>query len=246
MTIPVSSILNCLLGVVYPPRCVACAGSASDGYGQVLCSRCSQRVQLVRSPCCPNCGRPYPLETEDHLCWACQEAKPAFERARAWASYSNQEEENPLRDAISLFKYQRRVSLAKPFATFMTEVSKANRLECDLILPVPLHPDRLRWRGFNQSLLLARHIGKALQIGVDAFSLVRERNTQPQVELSAIERQRNVREAFRLTRRSGIVDRRVLLVDDVYTSGATVRECAMVLKEGGAKEIHVLTLARAM
>jgi ComF family protein len=128
----------------------------------------------------------------------------------------------------------------------MSEVSKANGLDCDVILPVPLHPERLRWRGFNQSLLLARRIGEALQVGVDAFSLVRARNTQPQVELSATERKRNVREAFRLTRRSQILGRRVLLVDDVYTSGATVSECAMVLKEGGAKEIRVLTLARVM
>jgi ComF family protein len=116
----------------------------------------------------------------------------------------------------------------------------------DLIIPVPLHPKRLRWRGFNQSALLARQISRMYGIPMDPFVLRREHETAPQTQLVEDERRRNVRGAFALHRDRSVDGKSILLVDDVYTSGATVNECSRVLRRSGAKEVFVVTLARAV
>ena len=115
-----------------------------------------------------------------------------------------------------------------------------------MIVPVPLHPQRLRWRGFNQSLILSRAIGYAQQIEVDPFLLQRLRPTVPQTQLNESERRANVRGAFAVEAPEWLDGKRVLLVDDVYTSGATVEECAKALRRGGAAVVDVFTLARAV
>lgn len=116
----------------------------------------------------------------------------------------------------------------------------------DVILPVPLHLKRLRWRGFNQSLLLAQAIGQKEKIAVEPFLLERTRSTAPQTQLSEKERKDNVRGAFRVSNPDRLQGTRILLIDDVYTSGATVNECARVLRHSGATDIDVFTLARAV
>jgi ComF family protein len=116
----------------------------------------------------------------------------------------------------------------------------------DLIVPVPLHPHRLRWRGFNQSLILARALGSTRHIKVDPFLLERTRPTVPQTQLTASERRTNVRGAFAVVAPERLAKKQVLLVDDVYTSGATVEECAKVLYHAGAVTVDVFTLARAV
>jgi ComF family protein len=116
----------------------------------------------------------------------------------------------------------------------------------DMIIPVPLHLERLRWRGFNQSLLLAQAIGQKEKIAVDPFLLERTRSTAPQTQLSEKERKNNVREAFAVSDPDRLQGTCVLLVDDVYTSGATVNECARVLRRSGATSVDVFTLARAV
>jgi ComF family protein len=116
----------------------------------------------------------------------------------------------------------------------------------DIIVPVPLHTERLRWRGFNQSLLLAQAIGRGQQIPVDPFLLERIRSTVPQTQLNERERQANVRGAFAVVAAERLQGKHVLLVDDVYTSGATVQECAKTLRREGAAAVDVFTLARAV
>ncbi|MGB7949152.1 MAG: ComF family protein [Candidatus Binatia bacterium] len=130
----------------------------------------------------------------------------------------------------------------------MTEGCQEFLAEChvDLIVPVPLHPKRLRWRGFNQSLLLARQVSRKYDVPVDPFLLDRRRETLTQTELTEEERRRNVRGAFETDPKKSLKGRRVLLVDDVYTSGATVNECSRVLMRAGAREVTVLTLARTI
>ena len=120
--------------------------------------------------------------------------------------------------------------------------------ECqvDLIVPVPLHPKRLRWRGFNQSLLLARQVHRLYELPLDPFVLYRDRETAPQTELTEDERRKNVRGAFAIHPGKSLKEKCVLLVDDVYTSGATVNECSRALVRGGAKAVYVLTLARTV
>ena len=118
--------------------------------------------------------------------------------------------------------------------------------DADLIIPVPLHPKRLRWRGFNQALLLARQLSRAYGIATDPFVLRRIKETPPQTQLNEEERRRNVRGAFALAPGRSLKGKKVLLVDDVYTSGATVNECSRTLTTSGAEQVCVVTLARAM
>ena len=116
----------------------------------------------------------------------------------------------------------------------------------DLIIPVPLHPRRLRWRGFNQSVLLGREVGRAWSIPLDPFVLTRKIETAPQSTLSLQERGPNVRGAFTIASGRAVTRMRVLLVDDIYTSGATLNECTRVLLRAGAREVRALTLARTV
>ena len=174
---------------------------------------------------------------------------PHFARARAWACYPREEtSEHPLRRVVQKFKYGRKVSLGRPLGQLMAQGCAEFLNECpvELILPVPLHPKRLRWRGFNQSVLLARQVSRAYGIPVDPFVVRRNKETPPQTQLTEEERRKNVRGVFSLNPQKRIEGKRVLLVDDVYTSGATVNECSRVLKKGGAQEVYVVTLARAV
>jgi ComF family protein len=151
--------------------------------------------------------------------------------------------ENAMAEAIHLFKYSKKVNWSKPLGRLLcTRVSDFGKL--DAILPVPLHSKRLRQREFNQSLLLARVVSLASGIPLQANNLRRVRWTQPQIELNGDERRKNVRGVFKVIRPDQVQDRSILLIDDVYTTGATVNECARVLKKAGAQTVNVLTVAR--
>jgi ComF family protein len=235
---------------LYPPRCRACAGRIHGRDAEYFCPRCWEQIQLVCHPLCNRCGRPFPdAAGEDHTCAVCLARSPQFVAARAWACYPREElEEHPLRRVVQKFKYGRKVSLGKPLGQLMARGCREflDGFQADLIVPVPLHRKRLRWRGFNQSLVLARQIGRAYDIPVDAFVLRRNHETAPQTQLDEDARRRNVRGAFALKPDRSVDGKSVLLVDDVYTSGATVNECSRILKRNGAKQVFVLTLARAV
>jgi ComF family protein len=234
---------------LYPPRCRFCRESVFDA-GDCFCRACRERIRRVVHPLCTCCGRPF-LDTsgDDHLCGNCIARRPYFVRARAWACYPTEDgEAHPLREAVQRFKYGRKVSLGKPLGRLMAVECRNffDARKLDLILPVPLHPKRLRWRGFNQSVVLARAIGQAWRLPVDPFVLARSRETPPQTQLNEEERRKNMRRAFAVKAEKSIAGQAVLLIDDVYTSGATVNECSRALKRGGAKEVSVLTLARTI
>jgi ComF family protein len=152
----------------------------------------------------------------------------------------------PLSTAIQQFKYQRRLSTGKVLAELAAMHCPIHEQHYDLIVPVPLHLERLRWRGFNQSLLLAQAIGRKNKSTVDPFLLERVRSTTPQTQLSENERRTNVRGAFAVSAPERLQEKTVLLIDDVYTSGSTVNECARVLRHYGAEIVDVFTLARAV
>jgi ComF family protein len=188
-------------------------------------------------------------EGDDHVCGVCLSRTPHFFGARSWACYPREEiEDHPLRQVVQKFKYGRKVSLGKPLGRLLARGCREFLVSCgaDLIVPVPLHPQRLRWRGFNQSVLLASQISRAHRIPLDPFVLVRSRATSPQTQLAEADRRRNVRGAFSLNPDRSVDGMMILLVDDVYTSGATVNECSRILKRGGAKQVLVVTLARAV
>jgi ComF family protein len=147
--------------------------------------------------------------------------------------------------AIHRFKYGRDVSHARPLADLMTAVLR-NVSGYDAIVPVPLHLARLRWRGFNQAVLLARPIARFWRIPLEALALRRSRPTAPQVGLGEAERRRNIAGAFEIRDSAAIRRRRILLIDDVYTTGATVEECSRIVLEGGALAVDVAVVARAI
>jgi ComF family protein len=151
----------------------------------------------------------------------------------------------PLQHAIRLFKYQGKVSLAAPLAALM--IARLPPLDSiDVIIPVPLHIQKLREREFNQSLLLADHIGRHLDIPVIYTNLVRTAPTPAQTTLSRKSRQKNLRRAFAVRRPDAIVNKRVLLIDDVFTTGTTVNECAKALRKAGSADVFALTLGRTV
>jgi ComF family protein len=142
-------------------------------------------------------------------------------------------------------KYERDVSLAAVLAGWLVRHCPRDRTY-DIVIPVPLHRDRLRWRGFNQAVLLARPLARAWDVPHDPFVLARTRHTAPQVGLDERERRRNISGAFGVRRPSAVRERSVLLVDDVYTTGATLEECAHVLRRAGARHVDALVLTRAV
>ncbi len=183
------------------------------------------------------------LKSPDFLCGECREKKCHFAKAIAVGVY-----EGTLSEAIHILKYQKRQAMAKYLNAVITNVLLQRLTDSDIIIPVPLHKKRLNERGFNQSLLIAHHLSNRLSIPLCMDGLQRTRWTRPQIELSRDERLKNVRGAFAVRAdfkpAHTIKDKRVILVDDVYTTGATVNECAKVLKKAGASEVVVFTIAR--
>jgi ComF family protein len=179
----------------------------------------------------------------DHLCGNCLESKPYFSLARAVASY-----ETLILDAIHQFKYGRNISTGAALASFMAEFSfpDLDFTDYSLILPVPLHIRRLRERSFNQALILAKSIGKKYLIPVNFSLLKRRKFTLTQTGLDKKEREKNIRGAFTVTDNAKIEGKNIILVDDVYTTGATINQCAKTLIKAGAGKVAVLTLARVL
>jgi ComF family protein len=160
--------------------------------------------------------------------------------ARALCTFSGS-----IKTAIHAFKYQNKTNLAKTLIGLMKRSTLPLRIDqYDKLVPVPLHKNRLRQRGYNQSLLLAREISKRYRVPMGERILTRIRDSIPQVQLVGAKRERNVKGVF--AREGDVVGMKILLVDDVFTTGATVNECARVLLKGGAKRIDVFTVARAV
>jgi len=242
--VTLKGILRSLADVVFPPRCMACSGLLDEPEGRPFCPACASRIRYIASPLCPCCGTPlHGEEGTDHLCGDCLRARPLFSAARAVARY-----EGVLLDAIHSFKYRGRITDGEILGRMMAgrgyplfDISAYT-----LIVPVPLHRRRLRERGFNQAVILAREIAGRLSLPLDVRSLRRRVYTEPQVGLGKGHRTANVRGAFGVVDGEGVEGQRILLVDDVYTTGSTARECAEILMKSGAAEVAVLTLARAV
>ena len=185
---------------------------------------------------CSRCGLPLDANLP---CTACARIPPpaALTGLRAVAHYNG-----TLRKAIPELKYERVSAVAEPLGRLLGEYLGRHPLPCDVIFPVPLHPERRADRGFNQAELLALVMGRQCKLPVNTTSLVRRLNTTPQVGLNQSERRRNVRAAFTCARR--VDGMRVLVIDDVCTTGATLSECAEALQAGGAASVWGLTLAR--
>jgi len=205
------------------------------------------QIRPPSSPLCSVCGDPFAGAGSDHLCHRCLTHRPSFGVARACATYAASAPESaPLKQALQRYKYTPDVSLAPTLARLLLAHCPLRLAGYDMLVPVPLHIRRLRWRGFNQAQLLARRVARHHRLPLDPFALERARPTSPQVALDDDARRRNVAGAFVVPDPACVRGRRVLLVDDVYTTGATANECSRTLLRAGAQHVDVLVLARAI
>lgn len=240
-------LLAAFLHFCFPSPCRVCQQPLDAARRSLICGRCWGQFRRVPEPFCPKCGKPFVSpraleESPGHHCGACREQPPAFAFARAATLY---EAEGSLRRTILLFKYGGRPSLGRHLGRLMAVSARGlfDHLEFDLLVPVPLHPSREQERGFNQAALLAKELERGWGRRVGHRLLRRVRATEAQSG-GRRAREANVKGAFQVARPEQVEGRRPLLIDDVFTTGATVNECAKALLAAGAAEVAVYTLAR--
>ncbi|MCR4431684.1 MAG: ComF family protein [Tepidanaerobacteraceae bacterium] len=230
-------IADGILDVLFPPEpyCTVCAKKLETGE-RYICSACEKRLAPILPPVCKKCGRP--LDT-DSLCRDCRTNERTFVQARSFGHY-----DGVLKELIHLFKYGGRRELARLLGGRMVgTLAVLSWPDFDYIVPVPLHAGRERERGFNQAYLLASVVSRSS--GVPIYrGLIRVKPTEHQTFLDKTLRKKNLEGAFKVENKSRIEGKTLLLIDDVYTTGSTVDECARTIKNAGADSVFVLTCAR--
>ncbi len=243
---PFRRALDEILDLIAPRRCVGCGEPSRE----LFCATCEANVELIDGPQCPRCGHPHPPTAHAWpLCADCRQVeKIMLDGARSAGFHIG-----PLRQAVLDFKFKDRRSLAEPLGAmlarrFTNELARPHKLpfdEIDGIVPVILHPTRHRWRGFDQARLLSDELAKGCGKPVWDGVLERVKNTTPQIELTAQQRAQNMQGAFEARKTWKVDGASLLLIDDVYTTGVTLREAARALKEAGASSVYALTITRA-
>lgn len=228
---PLRAVGSKLIDLLFPPTCVGCGRE-----GAFLCPACVAGVHRLPPPLCPACGRPL---IREEWCPSCRRWKLDIDGIRSPFAL-----QGVLRQAIHRFKYGGFKALSAPLAELLAQSLDSRPLPAEVLSPVPLHPRRLRDRGYNQSGLLARELGRLTGLPVEEQTLFRHRNSPAQARTpDAEERRRNVSDAFGC-RGHALRGKRVLLIDDVCTTGATLNACSSALKTAGAASVWGLALAR--
>lgn len=231
--------IETIVSFIYPAQCRVCEkviGIESISY---VCDSCCENIDYIVPPWCEICGIP----NTENVCIDCATNPPQYGKLRTIGNYRG-----ALQQLIHLYKFEKRTNLVK-YLVQLIITNFPNDLtldEYDYILPIPIHKRRLRERGFNQTVLLADHISKQSNNPILTNALIREKNTSPQSSLDREARQTNIIGAFALRRSEIIRNKKILVLDDVYTTGATVREVVKVLWTADPMDIDVLTLARAL
>lgn len=265
-------LASILIHAIFPTRCLKCqrfirirhpenrheSGSLIISDDSLLnhffCNDCLPGFQPITSPLCPICGTMFAgRDDRDHICGACIRKTRRFASARAAGVYGD-----ILRIAVHQLKYAGKIQLAKPIGRLLFRIflDFSDRHPIDMVMPVPLHPSRLRQRGFNQADLLIKEWESLFKMArpgnifpdIERDILKRVRKTRSQMLLGKADRKRNIRNAFGVDSKkcAGMTDARILLIDDVYTTGATLDECARVLLRAGAGRVDALTVARTL
>lgn len=227
--------------IIFPARCLQCMRLLPCWELPLFCNDCLAGIAYINSPLCAVCGMPF-RRGGDHVCGQCRTRPFSFQLARSALHYRE-----PVPSLISALKFNGDLTVLATLARLaVCSPGFAMLASPDLILPVPLHKDRLRQRGYNQALLLARAIFPDSRRKTNPSLLVRNRSTTPQTGLSGIQRRRNLSKAFSVIRPEMLERKKILLVDDVFTTGSTVNECARTLYRHGAARVEVFTVARAL
>ena len=230
-----------VLNLLFPPLCMGCRAPVGDAG---FCAACWGNIVFLDGPLCACCGTPFAADPGmETLCAACHAQKPAFASARAILSY----DENS-RGAILALKHADRLDLVPGFARWLGRSGRTLLQDCDVIVPVPLHWTRLATRRFNQAALLAQAIGRSAGLPILPQALQRRRATRSQGHLGRLARFRNVKGAIAVAERHAttVTNRRILLIDDVITTGATIESAAKALISAGARQVDVLALAKVV
>ncbi len=230
---PVTNLKRVALDLLFPRWCIGCGRE-----GEYICNSCRQTLKIITPPVCPRCGRPQSAEPTQDGCPGCAGWQAGIDGIRAPFLF-----DGVIRDAIHEFKYRNLRALAISLAGLMHNYLAENPVPGDVLVPVPVHTRRLRERGYNQSALLARELGRLSGITLVEDCVVRQRYTPPQARSAGInERRNNVSDAF-ACRDGRLHGKQIILIDDVSTSGATLNACAVALKAAGAATVWGLVIA---
>jgi len=239
-----AEFLQDLSDALFPPLCIFCMNVLALKEEKIFCASCNKQIVYLTNSHCTLCGKIFPdSPADDHLCGDCLQSKPFYDLARSAVAY-----DGVMHEVILQFKYGRNIvkgtALADLLAGFIFPDIDWPSFDC--IIPVPLHIRRLRSRGFNQSLILARALGKKHHLPVEFSLLKRRKMTHTQIGLNQKEREQNIKNAFEVSDPKQVAGQHIILVDDVLTTGSTVNECAKTLKKEGAARVVVVTLARVV
>ncbi len=225
-----------ILQLLFPTRCPVCDRIVKP-FGEKICLECLPKLRAVTPPWCMKCGKK--IQGDEELCTDCKNRNHTFDRARTLYEYGT------AAPSIYRLKYKGRQEYTDFFGEEMGKYlgEFIRRVSPDVLVPVPLHRKRQKRRGYNQAACLARALGKSLNLPVDEKLVKRVRNTAPMKRLNPTERQNNLKKAFIIGRNDVKLYDRVILVDDIYTTGTTLDEIAALLKAGGVSEVYCVTLA---
>jgi len=226
-----------------PQVCTFCGNPGLENGRYPVCEACIDGFIPIVPPYCTRCGEPFPGISDMHLCGECIKDPPPFETARSLFVFKER-----ARDLVLRLKFRKDLSTLSVLEHVLTRHTDTGMFpaDIDLIVPVPLDKSGLRRRGYNQALLMADCLAKHLHKPIDRVHLVKLKKTPPQIGLTRAQRRRNIQGAFSVKGRNCFLGKTILLVDDVFTTGATVRSCSRVLLQAGARLVRVLTFARTV
>jgi len=236
--------LTSLLDLLYPRACEGCGGRLTDQDGRFLCLDCLSQTQIIQPPFCSICGQPISGFIDfDYVCHRCSDSPAFYDHARSCALY-----DGVIRDLLLNYKYYNGLWMVPDFLMLLSACLETHYdlRHLDGFIAVPLFHTKKRERGYNQAALLAQALSRAYKKPFFNHFLKKNRRTKTQTKLTPAKRKSNVEDAFEVKRGTWLEERRLVLIDDVMTTGATVNECARVLKGAGATKIDVLTVARGM
>ncbi len=232
----IRSLRELLLNLLFPRRCPVCDRPVAP-FGSLICASCGQSFTYIEEPYCLKCGKPL-LHEEKEYCHDCGVHRHFFDRGLALFDYKS------VSGSIYRFKYRGRQEYAAYYASCMAEKCKGFIEECrpDALVPVPIHKSKLRARGYNQAEVLARELSALTGIPVVPDLILRVRKTVPMKDLSARERQNNLKRAFKICR-NDVKLNTIIIIDDIYTTGSTIDAMGLELRKAGVKRIYFMALA---